>query len=248
MNTIMKTLQFFTLVLMVLFIVPSGLAGQDKQFVKAGLLYESKMNTPESLKGWKMEGPGKVEFPDGWMQLYSPGQQMHHVYWCPQDFPGSFIAEWDAQNLGTDTMSNSLCIIFFAAMGETGEDIFDPNLPERDGTFNQYTLGKIISYHISYYANIRGHANLRKNNKFILVQEGKDGIPARSEKIHKLRLIKDGPHIVMFVDDRRIIDWIDDGKTYGPVYAGGKMGFRQMKNTHFQYRNFRVWSLQQEQP
>jgi hypothetical protein len=194
-----------------------------------------------------MEGPGKVEFIDGWMHMYSPGQEMHHVFWCPEDFPGSFIAEWDAQNLGTDTMPSSLCIIFFAARGENGEDIFDPRLPERDGTFVQYTKGRILSYHLSYYANTRGHANLRKNNKFILVQEGKDGIPARSEKIHKLRLIKDGPHIVMFVDHRKIIDWTDDGKTYGPVYAGGNMGFRQMKNTHFRYRNFRVWSLKHDQ-
>ncbi|MBD3290295.1 DUF1961 family protein [candidate division KSB1 bacterium] len=141
-----------------------------------------------------------------------------------------------------------LCIVFFAAKGEKGQDIFDPSLPERDGTFKQYTKGEIVSYHISYYANAahnpdRGHANLRKNNKFILAQEGPEGIPTESEKIHKLRLIKAGNHIVMCVDDRKIIDWIDDGKQYDPVLTDGKIGFRQMRWTHFRYRNFKVWAL-----
>jgi len=75
---------------------------------------------------------------------------MHHVFWCPENFPDRFIAEWEAQNREPDA---GLCIVFFAAKGEKGEDIFDPFLPKRDGTFKQYTQGKIISYHISYYAN-----------------------------------------------------------------------------------------------
>jgi hypothetical protein len=47
----------------------------------------------------------------------------------------------------------------------------------------------------------------------------------------------------MFVDGRKIIDWLDDGKTYGEVLGSGKMGFRQMQWTHFRYRNFKVWNL-----
>jgi len=27
---------------------------------------------------------------------------MHHVYWCPKTFPGSFVTEWEAQNMKTD--------------------------------------------------------------------------------------------------------------------------------------------------
>jgi len=72
------------------------------------------------------------------------------------------------------------------------------------------------------------------------------GIPAKSEKIHEIQLIKDGAHVVMFVDDRKIIDWTDDGKTYGPVYSDGKIGFRQMQWTRFRYPNFRVWSIKSQ--
>lgn len=231
--------------LLVLFSSQFGLATERKLFAKGELLFESAMNSPESVKGWKMEGAGVVNFKDGWLHMFSPREKMHHVYWNPVTFPNRFIAEWEVQNMETDA---GLCIIFFAAKGENGEDIFNPILAERNGEFKQYTRGDIISYHISYYANAihnpdRGQANLRKNNKFILVQKGEEGIPTRSKQIHRIQLVKDGPHIVLSVDDRQIIDWTDDGKTYGPAYMDGKIGFRQMKWTHFRYRNFRVWGL-----
>lgn len=76
--------------------------------------------------------------------------------------------------------------------------------------------------------------NLRKNNKFILVQEGEEGIPTKSKGVHRIQLIKDGPHIVMLVDDRKIIDWTDNGKKHGHVHTDGKIGFRQVQCPHGQ--------------
>lgn len=218
-------------------------------FKKGKLLYDASMKNPASVKGWKMEGPGELEFKNGWMEISSPGEEMHHVFWCPKTFPDSFIAEWECQNLETDA---GLCIVFFAAKGENGKGIFHPSLPKRNGDFQQYIRGEIVSYHISYYANAahkpdRGHANLRKNNEFLLVQQGDEGVPTKSEKIHRIRLVKDGPHIVMFVDDRKIIDWTDPSDEFGPAHTDGKIGLRQMKWTHFRYRKFRVWSLKKDQ-
>jgi len=239
-------LKVYVISLLVFLICAYVQANEKREYSKGKLIFESTMQTPESVKGWKMEGPGTVEFKDGWMHMFSRKEKMHHVYWSPKTFPSKFIAEWDAQNLETDA---GLCIVFFAAKGEMGQDIFDPVLSKRNGKIKQYTGGEIINYHISYYTNTvkkpdRGYANLRKNNKFILVQKGDEGIPTYSKDIHKIRLIKDDSHIVMFVDDRKIIDWTDDGKTHGPVYTTGKIGFRQMKWTHFRYRNFKVWDIQ----
>jgi len=218
---------------------------QKSGFVKGDLLYESSMATGSSVQGWRMEGPGEVTLKDGWMHMYSENQTGHHVFWCPQNFPQSFIATWEAQHTELDS---GLCIIFFAARGVNGEDIFDPGLPERDGTFIQYTRGAIVSYHISYYANTpndpqRKTTNLRKNNTFTLVQQGEEGIPAESENIHELTLIKDGAHILFYVDERKIIDWHDRGAGGLSALKDGKIGFRQMKWTHFRYRNFNVWDL-----
>lgn len=217
---------------------------------KGELLYQSTMSEKGTVANWIMEGNAQVKFRDGWMEMWSPDKSAHHVFWCPQDFPDSFIATWEAQNLATDA---GLLIVFFAAIGENGEDIFSPTLPARDGTFTQYTNGNIKSYHISYYANVahepgRVHANLRKNNTFSLLQSGSEGIPTQSAAIHKITLIKQGAHIHLLIDGRSVIDYIDnqplinDVDTGGPL-AGGKIGFRQMQWSHFRYRNFQVWGL-----
>jgi hypothetical protein len=214
---------------------------------RGGLLYQNNFSEAGDVVDWVMEGPGLTEFKDGWMEMHSPEKKFHHVFWCPEDFPDSFIAEWETQNLDP---THGLCIVFFAMTGENGEDIFDSSLPQRDGDFTWYIKDRLNGYHISYYANTpkkedRGRANLRKNNGFNLVQEGKEGIPARSTDVHQLKLVKEGPRIRMFVDGRKVIDWTDtpENELRSP-YGGGKIGFRQMQWTHFRYRNFRVWGVE----
>lgn len=212
---------------------------------KGKLLYQSNLDSLESVQNWSMEGPGQIEFKDGWMKMYSPNETMHHVFWCPQNFPESFIAQWQVQNLSTEA---GLVIIFFAALGVNREDILNGKLNKRDGTFTQYTQGEMNNYHISYYANAahnldRPHANLRKNHGFNLVQEGQRGIPTKSTDIHKVKLIKNGNHIIMSIDEQVIIDYIDTGENDFPALGTGKIGFRQMKWTEFQYRDFSVWSI-----
>lgn len=219
------------------------------------VLYQTPLAQPDEVHPWVMEGPGEVAFADGWMKMWSTrpdapkGTNGHIVFWCPVDFPASFIAEWDVQILEDD----GLTIVFFAAEGAEGEDIFDPGLPPRDGTFTDYTRGAVTSYHISYYASTpsfpgRATANLRKNNHFYLVASGPVAIPARSKAVHRLRLIKDGPHVQFQTDGKVILDYTDPGgPRYGPVHAGGKIALRQMQWTVGQYRNFRVTELLAEE-
>lgn len=224
-------------------------AQKQGQIEKGKLIYENDLSGEARVKDWVMEGPGKLEFKDGWMHMYSPEEAYHHVFWCPRDFGDNIIVEWEAQNMETDA---GLCILFFAARGINGEDIFDASLPERDGDFTWYIKDKLRSYHISYYANTpkkpgRGTAHLRKNNHFVLVHSGPPGIPTNSKEIHKMKVIKEGPHIQMYVDDRKIIDWVDTNENDPrPYYKTGKIGFRQMQWTHFRYRNFTVWTIKKE--
>jgi hypothetical protein len=226
-----------------------SVAGYSQQnpslYGKGKILYENNFSGPEQMEDWKMEGPGSLEFIEGWMHMYAPEEIWHHVFWCPADFPDRFIAEWKMQNLNSEA---GLCIVFFAATGLKGEDIFDPSLPERDGTFRYYTKDRLKSYHISYYANNpknkeREASHLRKNNMFEIVQVGPEGIPKHSTEIHHIQLIKDGNRIIMNIDGDKIIDWTDDGKSVGPVYKDGKIGFRQMQWSHFRYRDFKVWGI-----
>lgn len=218
----------------------------SQEATKGKLVYSNNLSNEKQLKGWVLEGKANVEFKDGWMHLYSPNEENHHVYWCPENFPANFIAEWDAQNFKIDA---GLCIIFFCAKGVNGEDIFDLSMPKRTtGNFDDYTKGVVNCYHISYYANGRDRpgrliANLRKNTGFHLIESSEPGIPISYEGVNHLKLVKNGASIQMFVDGRKMIDWVDNGKQFGPVLGEGKIGFRQMEWTHFAYRNFKVWQI-----
>ncbi len=219
---------------------------------KGKQLYHRDLANQKDIANWRMEGNAQLNFSDGWMEMFSPAQQQHHVLWCPQEFPDDFIASWEVQNLAPEA---GLLIIFFAARGIEGQDIFDPSLPLRDGTFTDYTLGKIKSYHISYYANVahepgRVHANLRKNNTFSLLQSGGEGIPTHSTDVYQLTLIKERAHLRLFINERKVIDYVDnqpivDGVNTGAALTAGKIGFRQMQWSRFRYRNFTVWELAQ---
>lgn len=209
------------------------------------LVYQSTMGSESSVEGWTMEGPGRLSFADGWMEMDSPEQEMHHVYWCPETLPASFVAQWDMQNLNLDA---GLCIVFFAATGLNGEDVMNASLPKRDGTFSQYNNGALKNYHISYYANTpklpnRDVARLRKNPGKNIVFEGPRGIEVSSDQAHTVTLIKEGSRIRLFVDERSIIDWSDESEANGEALAAGKIALRQMQWTRFRYRNFRVWSV-----
>jgi hypothetical protein len=213
---------------------------------RGALLYESSMDNHGPVAGWVKEGPLDLRFENGAMQMRCIDFAEHTVFWCPQEFPDRFVAEWEFEPLS----QYGLAIIFFAARGEHGEDIFDPALPKRDGKFIHYTRGAITSYHVSYFANVENYqmgridSNLRKNNQFYRVGGGPVAIPPGTQGWQQMRLIKDGSRIQLFANGKICVDWMDDDpKRYGPPHAGGKIGLRQMTQTIGAYRNFRVWEL-----
>lgn len=211
------------------------------------LLYAAALGAAADTRGWRLEGPGTVEYDGRWMLMKSQrpdGPEGHIVHWCPEEFPARFRAEWEFELLG----EQGLCIVFFAARGQGGRDIFDPSLAPRNGVFKQYHSGDIDCYHISYFANTPGSArrvaNLRKNAGFYLVANGPVGVAAaKAGEVHRAVLVKDGARVRMAVDGRTIIDFTDDGTRAGPVWAGGKIGLRQMQWTVGRYRNFKVYAL-----
>ena len=224
---------------------------KDVEHLKGSLLYAPDFAKQDDVNNWRMEGPGVFEInKEGWLTMESteadkgPAGEGHIVFWTPEVFPESFIAQWEFQPLSY----YGLCIVFFAAKGKNGEHLFDPRLNKRFGIFKQYTMGDINCYHISYYANIPANpgritTNVRKNYGFFLVSNGQPAIPAGSKEVHKITLVKRGGHIRLGVNGLSIIDWTDDGMQYGPVLGGGMIGLRQMKWMKGRYRNFKVWAL-----
>jgi len=213
---------------------------------RGATLFENALSTPSDIAGWRMEGPGAVEFHEGWMRMRSltpdtEGKEGHIVHWCDRDLPADFLLEFEVRIIGT----RGLNIIFFCAKGRDGRDALDPTLSERTGVFGHYTGGDINCYHVSYYAHTPGvggrtTSNLRKNHGFYLVDNGPIGIPPGDTGIHHVALLKRGGTIRLGIDGRCVMDWHDDGVHYGPVFGAGKMSLRQMKWTIAEYRNLRV--------
>lgn len=222
----------------------------DLQPRKGDLLCSYDLTDATQTARWVMEGPGQATYDEQGMTMVSTVTsdselQGHIVHWMPDDLPGNFIAQWIMQPLSEE----GLCITFFAAKGVKGEDLFDPSLKKRDGIFKQYTNSDINCYHFSYYANTpfnlgRITTNLRKNSGFYLISNGAPGITPGSRDPHQVMMMKEGGHIVVNVDGKTILDYTDDGNSYGPVLDGGKLGLRQMQWMKARYRDLKVFNLQ----
>jgi hypothetical protein len=223
-------------------------------------IYSNPLSGDEDLKGWVMEGDGVSSFPMNRMRLEGTrdpeeGQEANIVFWCPEDFPDHIGISWDFYPV----REPGLCILFFAAQGKNGEDLFDEKLEKREGSYNQYHHGDINALHISYFRRKHPNevafttCNLRKSFGFHLVAQGADPIPSVSDAVgpYHIELIKDGPEVLFGIgkpdkDMLTLFKWTDDGASTGPILSGGKIGFRQMTPMIGEYGNLVVRQIEKE--
>ena len=76
----------------------------------------------------------------------------------------------------------------------------------------------------------------------------KVGISTFDRTVQRVRLEKNGNHIALFINNRKVIDYTDDkpvveGVDTGNALTDGYLGFRQMQWTRFQYRNLAIWEV-----
>ena len=218
------------------------------------VVYENPLSSPDDIRGFRMEGDGVATFPLGRMRMEgtrdpSEGQAANIVHWCDRDFPDDVEISWDF----IPVHEPGLCILFFAAAGRNGEDLFDAALEPRSGPYDQYHHGDIDALHVSYFrrkaAPERGFTtcNLRKSYGFHLVAQGGDPIPSipDARPPYRICVVKAGPHVQFSIgnvdhDPVVLFHWQDDGESYGPLLAGGKIGFRQMTPMIGEYANLTV--------
>lgn len=222
-------------------------------------LYTNALSSSDAVKNWHMEGQGAVSFPMGRMRLEGTldaeeGQKANLVFWCPQSFPDDISIMWDFFPI----REPGLCILFFAARGHHGKDLFSPDLAPRQGPYEQYHHGDIDALHISYfrrrYPSERAFTtcNLRKSYGFHMVASAPDPIPSvpDAQQPYQIEIIKNGPHVVFGIghaaskhEIQPILEWVDDGNTKGPLLADGYIGFRQMVPLIAEYANLKVQSI-----
>ncbi len=216
------------------------------------LIYDNSLASREMVKDFVLEGQARITFDGGVMRMENAlsadnGQKANYVYWCPVEFPENVEITWDFRPV----KEPGLAIMFFGAKGINGESIFDEKLSTRTGEYVQYHHGDINAFHVSYFrrkeADERAFhtCNLRKSYGFYLVSQGADPIPDASEDAqwYTLKITKDQNVISFAVNDLKVFEYVDDGKTYGDLINGGCIGFRQLAPMVAEYRNLKVYEL-----
>jgi hypothetical protein len=214
-------------------------------------LYQNPLASAADVAGFRLEGQAAMSFPLGRLRLEnvldpSLGQGSNLVLWCPETFPADVRISWDFWPL----REPGLAMLFLAARGRNGADLFDPALAGRNGPYDQYHQGDIDAYHVSYFRR-RGFiaeeqgmhlTNLRKSYGFHLVAQGADPIPSvvHAAPPYRLELTMCGGEIEFEIAGITTFRWRDRGDVGGPPLGEGKIGFRQMAPLIAEYANLRV--------
>ncbi|KQN97781.1 DUF1961 family protein [Paenibacillus sp. Leaf72] len=214
------------------------------------LIYDNPLSCAEDMNGFRAEGDAVLSFPQQRLRLASArdeteGQQANFVLWCPHHFPADVAIAWDFRPIAEP----GLAILFFAAEGRSGEDLFDCALAARNGPYEQYHHGDINALHLAYFRRRwpeerQFHTcNLRKSYGFHLVAQGADPLPGTADcaESYRMLLVKRGGSIYFSMNELPILEWKDDGVAYGPLLGAGKIGFRQMAPLVAEYTNLKVY-------
>ena len=217
------------------------------------LIYENPLACEADIKGFRLEGSAKITFPGGRMRMENAisaeaGQKANYVLWCDRVFPDNIRIEWDFRPI----REPGLAILFFAAKGINGKDIFDPSIDIRTGEYPLYHHGDINVFHVSYFrrkeADERAFhtCNLRKSYGFYLVSQGADPIPDADDchGDYHLSLIKKKDFVSFSVNGLTVFSFEDDGETYGDYLTDGRIGFRQLAPMIAEYSGLKVYSLE----
>jgi len=212
---------------------------------RGDLLWEETFDG--DLSNWVVEGPSEVRIEDGRLFVKPlTGEGAPHtgmpgvLIWRKDDLLADFVAEWDFTPMSEP---EGFFLVFFAARGKGGEDIFDPSLAERGGRFPAYTRGDINCYHVSYCRNYQDSVNLRKNAGLNLVCSTELSVVRQPNRTYHVELAKKGGYVRLCVDGKVCLEWLDEGETLGPVLGAGKFGLREVYDTAGYYDNVRAYRL-----
>ena len=216
------------------------------------LIYANPLDCADAVKDFVLEGSAALSFPQERLRLEnkldaSLNQKANYVLWCPEEFPSDISVEWDFWPI----REPGLAILFFAAKGRNGEDLFDISLQKRTGEYPLYHHGDINAFHISYFRRKEPDerafhtCNLRKSYGFYMAAQGGDPIPdvASAKPPYHLEVVKYGPDVTFSVNGLTVLHYHDDGETFGPLLTGGKIGFRQLAPMIGEYADLKVYAL-----
>ncbi len=227
------------------------LKNKTRQWITTETLLSIDNFKESDLQLFSLEGKAELKVNRGALRMTSqasadPNEQLNTVLWCKEKFPDNIAISWDFKAISEP----GLAIIFFAALGQNGQSIFNNDLIKRTGIYKEYHHGDINAYHISYfrrrYPDEKAFhtCNLRKSYGFHLVAQGADPLPSSQlqEKFYRIKVIKYGDLIQFYIENLLLFEWHDD-EEFGSFLQEGYIGFRQMSPLCAEYKNLKVEKL-----
>ncbi len=141
----------------------NAFSGDDRiDFETSFVTDDKRTRLPDPQAEWIAEGWGGADVCDGklWVapsafeacgeRAGNPDREPSHmVVWNKNRFPADLMFEFTVNHHGSD---NGLTLVFFAAEGVEGQDIFDLELPPRNGVYRYYNKCRLRNYTVSYWS------------------------------------------------------------------------------------------------
>ena len=214
---------------------------------------------PDPAAEWIAEGWGGVDICAGrlWVapvafkscgqRADTPEQEPSHmVVWNKSRFPADMMFEFTVNHHGSD---DGLTLVFFAGQGQAGQDIFDLELPPRNGVYKTYNKGQLSNYTVSYWSRnkkpslvARGEAfsnRIRKNAGANILATNASLTDKCNDCDYRVRILKVGGSLAAEINGI-VVNQASDPDPHG----GGFIGLRSMQGVDkVSYDNFKVWSV-----
>jgi len=170
----------------------------------------------------------------------------HMVVWNKSRFPADMMFEFTVNHQGSD---NGLTLVFFAALGQQGQDIFDLDLPPRNGVYRNYNKGALKNYTVSYWSRnkkpslvAKGEAftnRIRKNPGANILATDASLTDKCNDCDYRVRILKVGGSLTAEINGT-VVNQVTDTVPHGAGY----IGLRSMQGVDkVSYDDFRVWSV-----
>ena len=241
-------------------IYSNDLSGDDKIDVETSFVADGKRTRqPDPQAEWIAEGWGGADVCGGelWVAPVAFAacgtrtestdlEPSHMVVWNKTRFPADLMFEFTVNHHGSD---NGLTLVFFAAEGQEGQEIFDFALPPRNGVYRNYNRGQLRNYTVSYWSRnkaphlvARGEQftnRIRKNPGANILATDASQTDKCSDCDFKVRILKVAGNITAEINGIVVNDVTDPDP-----HGGGYIGLRSMEGVDVvSYDDFKVWAV-----